>query len=229
MLAEQGSIYVKVEQGLDFFLRPEYDKISPADESYDQKQPDSKVERKIADSDESTSSFEEVAKGYEKIPFSAVVNCTSKNNLKTVISMLVGYCKTNSIENPVDILRAAQKAIVCGKPLGIESLDSTIEEAMNQIMINRYDDFKSAKEELSGNNNSRKTLEVTFYGETARHCGGPRKEFFRLCLQEIKKKYFVHDSREEMVDDYNTIGVIFALSILKSGPLLQFLNAEIRE
>lgn len=127
MLADQGSIYVKVEQGLHFFLRPEYDKISPADESYDQKQPDSKVERKIADSDESTSSFEEVAEGYEKIPFSAVVNCTSENNLKTVISMLVGYCKTNSTENPVDILRAAQKAIVCGKPLGIESLDSTIE------------------------------------------------------------------------------------------------------
>lgn len=72
---------------------------------------------------------------------------------------------------------------------------------MNQIMINRYDVFKSAKEELSGNNHSRKTLEVTFYGETACHCGGPRKEFFRLCLQEIKKKYFVRDLREEMVDD----------------------------
>ena len=100
---------------------------------------------------------------------------------------------------------------------------------MNQITINRYDVFKSAKEELSGNNNSRKTLEVTFYGETAHHCGGPRKEFFRLCLQEIKKKYFVHDLREEMVDDYNNIGVIFALSILKSGPLPQFLKAEIRE
>ena len=220
---------MKVEKGLDFFLRPEYDIISPADESYDQKQPDSKAERKIASSDESTSSFEKVAEGYEKIPFSAVVYCTSKNNLKTVISMLVGYCKTNSIENPVDILRAAQKAIVCGKSLGMESLDSTIEGAMNQSMINRYDVFKSAKEELSGNNDLRKTLEVTFYGETARHYGGPRTEFFRLCLQKIKKKYFVHDLREEMVDDYNTVGVIFTLSILKSGPLLQFLNAEIRE
>ena len=114
MLADQGSIYVKVEQGLDFFLRPGYDKISPADESYDQKQPDSKVERKITHSDESTSSFEEVAEGYEKIPFSAVVNCTSENNLKTVISMLVGHCKTNSIKNPVDVLRAAQKPLFVG-------------------------------------------------------------------------------------------------------------------
>ena len=35
-------------------------------------------------------------------------------------------------------------------------------------MINRYDVFKRAKEELSGNDDLRKTLEVSFYGETAR-------------------------------------------------------------
>ena len=81
MLAGQESIYVKVEEGLDFLLRPEYDNISPEDESYDQKPPDSKVERKIADSDKSISSFEEVAEGDEKIPFSTVVNCTKENNL----------------------------------------------------------------------------------------------------------------------------------------------------
>ena len=137
--------------------------------------------------------------------------------MKTVISTLVGYCKTNSIDNPVDILRAAQKAIVCGRPLEIESLDSTIEGATNQIMINRYDVFKSAEEELTGNNDLRKILEVSFYGETARDYGGPRKKFFTLWLQEIKEKYFVHGLKEEMVDDYNIIGVIFALSILQNG------------
>ena len=107
MLAGQGSIYVKVEQGLDFFLTPEYDKLSPEDESCDEKPPDSKAERKIADSDDSTSSFEEVAAGDVKIPFSAVVNCTIENNLKIIIWMLVGYCKTNSVENPADIFRTA--------------------------------------------------------------------------------------------------------------------------
>ena len=60
----------------------------------------------------------------------------------------MGYCKTNSVENPADILRTAQKAIVCGRPSGIESLDSTTQGAMNQIMIV----FKTAEEELSGNN-----------------------------------------------------------------------------
>ena len=138
-----------------------------------------------------------------------------KNNLKTVTSTLVGYRKTNSIENPVDILRAAQKAIVCGRPLEIESLDSTI-GAKNQIMINRHDVFNIAKEELSGNNDLRKTTEVSFYGETARDYGGLRKEFFRLCLQEINEKHFAHGLREEMIDDFNIIGVIFVLSILQN-------------
>ena len=145
------------------------------------------------------------------------------------MSTLVGYCETNSVDNPVNILRIPQKAIVCGRPLEIKSLDSTIEGTANQIMINKYDVFKSANEELSGNNDLIKTLEVFFYGETARDYGGLRKEFFRLCLQEIEEKYFVHGLWEEMVDDYNIIGVIFALSILQNGPLPQFLNAEIRE
>ena len=188
--------------------------MSLEDGSYDRKPPDSKVEIKIIDSDENESSFAEVAERDDKIPFSAVINCTSENYLKTVTSTLMGYCKTNSIDNPVDIVRAAQKAIVCGRPLEFESLDSTIEGAMNQIVINRYDIFKSVKEEVSGNNDLRKTLEVSLYGETVRDYSGPRKEFFRLCLQEIKEKYFVHDLRGEMVDDYNIIGVIFALSIL---------------
>ena len=43
--------------------------MSSEDESYDQKPLYSKVERKIADSDESTSSFVEVAEGDEKISF----------------------------------------------------------------------------------------------------------------------------------------------------------------
>ena len=115
MFAGLGSIYVKVKQGLDFFLRLEYDKMSSEDESCVQKPLDSNVSRKISDSGGSKSSFVEVAEGDEKISFSAAIICTTENNLKTVISTLVGYCKTKSIDNPVDILRTAQKAIVCGK------------------------------------------------------------------------------------------------------------------
>ena len=83
-------------------------------------------------------------------------------------------------------------------------------------MINRLDVFNIAKEELSGNNDLRKTAEVSFYGETARDYGGLRQEFFRLCLQGINEKHFVHGLREEMIDDFNIIGVIFVLSILQN-------------
>ena len=122
------------------------------DESYDQEPSDSKVERKIIGSDESTGSFVEVTGGDQKIALTTVIHCTSENNLKTVISTSVGYFKTNLVENPVkieylveNIWRAACKAIVCGRPLEIETLDSTIEEATNQIIINSYHVFKSAK------------------------------------------------------------------------------------
>ena len=47
--------------------------MSSEDKSYDQKPLDSNAERKIADSEESKSSFVEVAEGDEKIPFSAVI------------------------------------------------------------------------------------------------------------------------------------------------------------
>ena len=77
--------------------------MSSEDEIYDHKPPDSKVERKIADRDENTSSFVEVTEGDEKIPFSALINYTSENNSKTIISTLVGYCRTNLIGNPVDL------------------------------------------------------------------------------------------------------------------------------
>ena len=133
MLAGQGFIYVKGKQGLDFFLKSVYDKMSSEDESYHQKPPDSTVERKIVDIDEITSSFVEVTEGDEKIPLSAVINCTSEINLKTVISTLVRHCKPNLTENPVDILQAAQKAIVCRRQLEIESFDSTIERETNQL------------------------------------------------------------------------------------------------
>ena len=47
--------------------------MSSEDKSCDQKPLDSNVERKIADSEESKSSFVEAAEGDEKNPFSAVI------------------------------------------------------------------------------------------------------------------------------------------------------------
>ena len=39
--------------------------------------------------------------------------------------------------------------------------------------------------------------------------GGPRKEFFRLIMIEIKEKYFDNGLRDLLSNDYKTVGVIF--------------------
>lgn len=44
--------------------------------------------------------------------------------------------------------------------------------------------------------------------EVARDFGGPRKEFFRLVLSEIKKKYFHQGVRELLPDNYYMVGLI---------------------
>jgi hypothetical protein len=70
------------------------------------------------------------------------------------------------------------------------------------------------------------TLEVSFYGENAQDAGGPRKEFFRLCLQEIKKTYFDNGLKEHLSEDYQIIGLIMALSVLQNGKMPRFLDED---
>ena len=74
--------------------------------------------------------------------------------------------------------------------------------------------------------NPRLTLEVLFYGELASDLGGPRKEFFMLCLREIQSKYFDQGLRDYMREDYEVVGLIMGLSILQNGHVPHFLNEE---
>ena len=54
------------------------------------------------------------------------------------------------------------------------------------VSIDLFNVLESAIEEFKDLQNPRVTLEVSFYGEQAYDAGGPRKEFFRLCLKEIQ-------------------------------------------
>ncbi|KAL5017178.1 hypothetical protein ScPMuIL_006767 [Solemya velum] len=61
--------------------------------------------------------------------------------------------------------------------------------------------------------------------EGAVDLGGPRKEFFGLILRETKKIHF--DVRRPLkLKDYETIGKIFALSILQNGKIPEFLEPD---
>ena len=59
------------------------------------------------------------------------------------------------------------------------------------------------------------TLSIGFYGECAEDYGGPRKEFFRLCLRDIKATYCDNGLKDHLADDYSTIGLIMALVLCR--------------
>ena len=79
-------------------------------------------------------------------------------------------------------------------------------------------------EELQFLKDPRLTLVVGFYDERAEDYGGTRKEFFRLCLREIKAKYFDSGLKGRLSYDYSTIGLIMALSTLQNGSIPRFLK-----
>ena len=107
------------------------------------------------------------------------------------------------------------------------SLSQPLDGETNFVCIDRYQVLKSDKEELNDIENPRLTLEVSFYGEAANDSGGPRKEFFRLCLKEIKDKYFGNGLNDLIAEEYEFVGMIIALSILQNGPVPRFVPEEI--
>jgi hypothetical protein len=47
--------------------------------------------------------------------------------------------------------------------------------------------------------------------QQAQDYGGPRKEFFRLILQEVKEKYFNNGLRDLLAEEYVTVGIIMGI------------------
>ena len=125
------------------------------------------------------------------------------------------------------MLRCAQKLIVQGRPLDVNSPDQPLDGETNFVSIYPFNVLESAIEEFKDLQNPRLTLEVSSYGEQAYDAGGPRKEFFRLCLKEIQQKLFENGLRELMAEEYEFAGTIMALSILQNGPTARFIPEEI--
>ena len=65
----------------------------------------------------------------------------------------------------------------------------------------------------------RVTFEVQFYGEQAVDSGGPRKEWIRLCIQNIKPKYFDHGLKDHLSEDYSCVGQMLCIALLQNGQL----------
>ena len=155
------------------------------------------------------------------------ITVVSYANLEAAVAECISICKKDNVCNPVEILRCAQKLIVQGRLLDVNSPDQPLGGETNFVSIDRFNILESAMEEFKDLQNPRLTLEVSFYGEQAHDAGGPRKEFFRLCLKEIQQKLFENGLRELMAEEYEFAGTIMALSILQNGPTPRFIPEEI--
>ena len=153
----------------------------------------------------------------------------SIGDIEIAAAECLNTCKSHNVSNPIEILKCAQKCIVQGRPLDVFSPSHPLDGETNFVSIDRFDVLNSAVEELKAvdNINLRLTLEISFYGEKARDAGGPRKEFFRLCLKKIKEKYFENGLRELLAEEYEYVGVIMALSMLQNGPIPRFVPEDI--
>ncbi|KAJ8313279.1 hypothetical protein KUTeg_009168 [Tegillarca granosa] len=153
-----------------------------------------------------------------------LVTLTTKN----IVQQVIKYCSDENISNPVEILRKLQTELVTGRPLEIEDITSCTDGDTNFILIDRNNVLSTGFDEVRSLDDPRKTLEVQFYGEISKlhssfhfiqylnhlriqywgtnnvavDYGGPRKEFFRLILMEIKEKYFDNGLRDLLFQDY---------------------------
>ncbi|XP_070575403.1 uncharacterized protein [Ptychodera flava] len=145
-----------------------------------------------------------------------------------VVTATYEYCNTNSVSDPVEILKIFQSKMVTGRKLDIEDSAVLVEGETNFIMVDRSNILRTAIDEICLIDNPRLTLEVEFYGEEARDLGGPRKEFFTEVLREIHDKYFENGLKQHLEEDYKTVGVIMGLSTLQNGRIPQFMGEEVR-
>lgn len=85
-------------------------------------------------------------------------------------------------------MTAFREVLLDGRSLNLPDgiADSFREGETYEIVVSRLDIFGSMLDELSVPTlNPRLPLKVTFMGEMGQDLGGPRREFMRLCLEEI--------------------------------------------
>ena len=126
--------------------------------------------------------------------------------------------------DPVEILKYLQLYIVTGRPLEVNSLDAIPEGETNYITVNRDNILASTFEEFPFILDPRDTFQVDFMGEDCADLGGPRKEWIRLVLKEIKAKYFDLGLRALMSKEYYYVGQMFAIAMLQNGQMPSFLS-----
>ena len=85
---------------------------------------------------QSVSTFEDRSTGSESKREEALPDNIEDQSVDFLAEHCVNYCKSNGIENPVEILRYAQSLIVTGRPLDVQDITVSLEGETNFILIN---------------------------------------------------------------------------------------------
>ena len=86
---------------------------------------------------------------------------------------------------PTQMLKYLQSKIVRGRSLDLSEDAVALSGETNFIAVDRENILESTFEELRSVNDPRITFQADFYGEQAQDGGGPRKEWIRLCNQQV--------------------------------------------
>lgn len=99
----------------------------------------------------------------------SLVSGTEELSLSQTVDFCFNYCLTNSVTNPVEIIRKLQENIVTGRDLEIKDVAECLEGDTNFIVVERGNLMQTAMSELNANEEVelRKTLEVQFYYEVS--------------------------------------------------------------
>ncbi|KAL3871117.1 hypothetical protein ACJMK2_039136 [Sinanodonta woodiana] len=120
-----------------------------------------------------------------------------------IVTKAIEYCRTGSISDPVEILKKLLDVIVTGRPLEVEDLTVCAEGDTNVILVDRVNVLSTGMDEIKRNSSN-------------------------LFLEKLRI-FFNNGLRELLASDYETIGRVFALSVLQNGKIPTFMSPTIPE
>ena len=121
----------------------------------------------------------------------------------------------------------------------LPEFDVTAEDSTTFLQVRRKHIWKDSLRAFKQRGfTPRKWLKIEFVGESAIDEGGPRREYFRLGMQELQrnnalfqgalgKRVPSHNLQLLSNKEYRDVGRFFAMSILQGGPSPQFLSPTV--
>ncbi|XP_028408793.1 uncharacterized protein LOC114533337 [Dendronephthya gigantea] len=233
-MAGQGQIYVKVKQGYDFLY--DLNKDDDDDDELLKSYVEPEIEIINVDATKTTESAVTAHAGTqqptEKDPETIKtiqLNQEETSPCANLVDNLIDEITSQSLHDPVEILRFLQKNLVKGRVLDVEDTSEIPEGETNYICVDRHNIMGSTFSELEAIQDFHVTFEVDFIGEMAKDVGGPRKEWIRLMNAAMKDKYFDKGLREYLADDYYYVGIMIGIALLQNGQLPTFMPHDVIE